>query len=150
MEVGHGRGRNVSFFHKKGINVIGIDYSRGETNNAKSTYAGLKFEQQDIENLDFEDNSVGAFFVINVIHYVDENKALKEIWRTVKSKGYAFIHFNISITDASGNIDLEQSEKEIINLVKDFTILEKRTIERLDSEPVEHKHKILELILQKK
>jgi hypothetical protein len=36
-----------------------------------------------------------------------------------------------------------------MELVKDFNIIHQDIFERVDQKPVEHKHKIIELILQK-
>jgi len=148
VDIGCGRGRDVDIFSKNGFNVLGIDNDNNEINIAKSSY-DCDFELQDVENLKFQDNSVSAFFMINVIHYTKMEKALREIYRSLKEKGYLFIHFNISIIDENGNIDYEHKEEEILDLVSDFKIIEKKIIERIDDKQIKHTHKIMELILQK-
>ena len=69
VDVGCGDGRDVAVFQQNGINVLGVDYSPEEIDNAKSKHPNLRFEVQNAEALDFDDNSVGAYFAINVIHY---------------------------------------------------------------------------------
>ena len=87
--------------------------------------------------------------MINVIHYVDKLRAINEIKRILKDKGYFFIHFNLKIVDKEGKIDYMHEEKEIIDLIKDFEIVSKNIFERVDTKPIEHTHKIMELILRK-
>lgn len=149
VDIGCGNGRDVNFFSKSGFNVSGIDYDKKEILLAKNNFPSLKFEVKNIENLDFQDNSVDAFFMINVIHYVDKEKTLQEIFRVLKSKGYFFIHFNIEITDKNGNVDYQHSEKDILKSISKFKIIEKKIFEREDLKPIKHKHEIMELILQK-
>jgi len=80
---------------------------------------------------------------------LDKTKAINEIFRTLKSKGYFFIHFNLSIMDKEGNEDYHHSEEEVLKLVSKFKILHKKILKRVDHKPIEHTHKIIELILQK-
>jgi len=149
VDLGCGNGRDVNIFQKEGFNVLGIDISEEVIKKASETFPNCKFEVQDIEKLNFNDNSVGAYLMINVIHYVNMEKALKEILRTLDDKGFLFIHFNLSITDDKGNIDYEQNEDEIMNLISNFEILDKKIFERIDEKPKKHIHKILQLILRK-
>ena len=149
VDLGCGYGRDVNVFHKNGIKALGIDISNEKIDKAKSKYPKLDFEIQNIENLKFEDNSISAFFMINVIHYVKKEEILKEIFKKLKKGGYLFIHFNISITDELKEIDYEHWEQDILKLISDFKIIEKRIIERIDEFPIKHTHKIMELILKK-
>lgn len=149
VDVGCGDGRDVNAFSKEGFNVLWIDYSENEINIAYKKFPEQKFEVQNAEELNFEDNSIWAFFMINVIHYVDKKKAIQEILRTLKPNWHFFIHFNIDITDKNWNIDYHHDQEDIMELVKDFKIIHQDIFERIDQKPVEHKHKIIELILQK-
>lgn len=149
IDIGCGNGRDVNVFTQASFDAWGIDYLQKEIDIAKNKFPQISFEVQNVESLEFEDNSVDAFFMINVIHYVEKIKAMKEILRTLKSKGYFFIHFNIEIVDKAGKVDYSHSEEEIMKLVSEFKIVHKKVFERIDKIPVEHKHKIIELILQK-
>lgn len=149
VDIGCGNGRDVNFFSKSGFNISGIDYDEEEISLAKQNFPSLKFEVKNAERLDFQDNSIEAFFMINVIHYVDKEKALQEIFRVLKQKGYLFIHFNVEITDENGNVDYKHSEKDILKLISKFKIIQNTIFEREDLKPIKHKHKIMELILQK-
>lgn len=150
VDIGCGDGRDTNFFFKKGIKVIGIDYSEDEINNAKKKFPETNFEIQNAEHLQFKNDSIDAFFMINVIHYIDKRKALDEIMRTLKSKGYFFIHFNMKITDGKGNLDYKHAEEDIKELISGFKVISSNVFTRKDCEPFEHNHKIMELILQKK
>jgi len=149
IDVGCGSGRDVSVFKQNGFNTKGIDNSEESIQSARSTYKGCNFNIGNAEQLIFENESIDAFFMINVIHYIDPQKAVKEIKRTLKKNGYFFIHFNLKIIDKNGNTDYEQKRSKIDQLLKDFQVIEERVFERIDQKPVEHTHTILELILQK-
>lgn len=149
VDIGCGNGRDVGVFVKDGFNALGVDISQQEIEDCKRRFPELKFEMQDAEKLMLEDNSVDAFFMINVIHYVHKEKAIREIFRVLKPKGYFFIHFNLEIIDKNGKVDYRHDQKEILKLVSMFKIIGKKIFNRTDQQPIEHKHKIMELILQK-
>lgn len=150
VDVGCGSGRDVAFFHNNGLETIGIDYSEKEIELARKKYPECKFDVKDVEELDFADNSIGAYFMINVIHYVKKQKALDELLRTLKPNGYLFIHFNVEIIDINRNVDYQHDEKDIRQLISKYKIMEERIFERVDTVPKVHTHRILELILQKR
>ncbi len=149
VDIGCGSGRDVNTFANFGFRSLGIDVSEKEIVLAKNKFPTLNFEVQNAESLNFSNNSLGAFFTINVIHFLNQKKALNEIFRTLKPGGYLFIHFNLLIKDNSGEVDYSQDIKEALSLVSKFKILSQKTFEREDTEPIKHKHKILELILMK-
>lgn len=149
VDIGCGSGRDVETFTRLGFKSLGIDKSNKEIKLAKNNFPQSNFEVQNAEALKFKNNSVGAFFMINAIHYVDERKAISEILRTLKPRGYFFVHFNMKIIDNKGKLDYSKSSEEILKAVSKFKILKKRFFARTDYFPIKHKHKILELILQK-
>lgn len=149
FDLGCGNGRDVNFFKNHNLNAKGIDLNDKYISEAKVNFPNLCFEIQDIENLNFDDNSIDAFYMINVIHYLDEKKSLNEVFRKLKHGGYLFIHFNLEIKDNEGNMDYSKKEEEIYSLISKFYIIKKKIFKRVDTEPVNHTHKIIELILQK-
>jgi SAM-dependent methyltransferase len=149
VDLGCGSGRDVNFFSKNGLNVKGIDLDEKEISLAKKNFPEICFEIQDVEKLSFADKSIDYIFMINVIHYLDKEKAIKEVYRTLKDGGYFFIHFNLEIKDNNDKIDYSQKEEEILSLVKDFKIIKKKIFKRVDTKPLKHTHKIMELVLQK-
>lgn len=149
VDVGCSSGRDVNVFNKFGFDAMGVDYSEGEISLARQKFPSLKFDVQNAESLKFNDNSIGAFFMINVIHFTNKEKAIGEIFRALKPRGYFLIHFNIEIKDNNGKIDYYHAPKEILRLISMFKIVHKRIFQRTDLKPIKHKHRIMELILQK-
>lgn len=149
IDLGCGTGRDTAYFQSQNIKTIGIDISPIEIAVAKENHPECTFKVEDAESLNLDDNSIQAYFMINVMHYVDQKKTIREIFRTLKPLGIFFVHFNLSITDQKGNIDYEQPEEEIMNLFNQFSIIERHRFTRQDTKPVEHTHVILELVLQK-
>jgi SAM-dependent methyltransferase len=65
----------------KNINYLSIDLG-----------SDLAMERQDLTKLSFNDNSVDAILCYHVLeHIVDDKKALKELFRVLKSSGWAII-----------------------------------------------------------
>lgn len=149
VDIGCGNGRDTNLFYQHGINVIGIDHSEKEIAEAKSNFPQCRFKIQNAENMNFADESAGAIFMINVLHYTNQNVVLNEINKILAKDGYALIHFNTQIKDQNNVIDYHQNEKEILGLVSRFKIVENKLFERTDIFPHVHTHKIMELILQK-
>jgi ubiquinone/menaquinone biosynthesis C-methylase UbiE len=149
IDIGSGSGRDVHFFKSLGFEVKGLDYSEDEIKRAQASFPQDNFIVGDAEKLDLLDNSVGAVFMINVIHYVNQKKSLEEIHRVLCDRGYFFIHFNLAIKNIDGNIDYQQNEAEIRNSIKAFNIISEKKFSRLDRIPSEHTHNILQFILQK-
>jgi len=149
VDLGCGTGRDVNVFNQNNLNVLGVDLSDEEIWKANKNFPELNFSVMDAENLKLEPKSVGAFFAINIIHYLDQEKAFAEINRTLKPNGYLFIHFNLSIIDQDSLSDYQKPEEEIIKLFNGFKILEKNTFKRIDYKPFEHTHTILEIIAEK-
>jgi len=150
IDIGCGNGRDANVLHRYGFKTMGIDCFEKDIRIARKKFPKIKFEVQDAEEMKFRENSVDAFYMVNVIHFLEKENAVKEVLRVLKPKGYLFIHFNLEIADEKGNVDYKDSKKNILRLFHKFDIINKRKLERIDNEPIRHKHKILELILQKK
>jgi ubiquinone/menaquinone biosynthesis C-methylase UbiE len=149
VDIGCDGGRDVDIFSKQGFDVVGIDYSESEIKLARDRFPTYKFDVQNAEQLNFKDSSVGALFIINVIHYLNQEKAFKGFFRILQPGGYIFIHFNLEIKGVGEEIDYSQREADIKNLLGNFKIIKNDVIERKDEKPLPHTHKILELILEK-
>jgi len=149
IDIGSSTGRDVNVFYQQGLEAIGVDKSGADVKAAKEKFPDLNFVVGNAEDLPFDQESVDASYMINVIHYVDAQKSLQEIYRVLKSGGVCFIHFNIDITDIDGNNDYHHDANDILELVSQFEILQQKEFERVDESPVRHTHQIMELILQK-
>ena len=148
-DLGCGIGRDVNHFNKSGIVAIGLDNDCSIIDTAKRNYPKSDFYLCDIHNLPSENNRQWAYYCINVIHYVDASRVLKEIHRTLCPGGYAFIHFNLLIKDNNGHIDYHQKKSDVYELVKKFEIVEEKIFLREDSKPMPHTHHIMQVILKK-
>ena len=149
VDVGCGTGRDVNFFNTNGIGAMGIDISEREVTDARIRFPEWHFEVQNAESLKFRAGSVDAFYMINVIHYVDAQKALAEVHRCLKPRGQFLIHFNLEIIDKDGNVDHCTDLQEAQSLMSPFKPLQQKVFVRVDREPIEHNHRILEIIAQK-
>lgn len=149
VDLGCGIGRDVNMFKSKKFKIIGIDISKEILKKAETRYPDCDFELGDVQKLKTKNSSVDAVFMINVIHYVVPSVTLGEVWRILKPGGFLFIHFNLSITDADGIVDYTNSKNKIQKLIASYNVIEENELERVDERPIEHTHKILELILQK-
>lgn len=149
VDIGSGNGRDVAVFRDAGLYAMGIDSSLQEIIHARNLHPECRFEEGDVEHLPFSSTSVGAYFMINVIHYVHKQKAMEELYRTLCPEGYLFIHFNVDIIAEDGSVDYHHDEGNIVDLVSRFSIVQKRKFKRVDTTPKIHTHTILEFILQK-
>lgn len=147
VDFGCGTGRDAAFLSERGFDVLGVDYAEEDIAKARELHPNVNFEVQNLESLRLGDQSVGAGFCINVMHYVDQVKALLEMRRSLRPGGYLFVHFNLRIVDAGGKVDYEQDEAEIMERLTDWRVVDRQVFERLDKKPVEHTHTILQLML---
>ena len=149
VDLGCGTGRDVNVFKLAGFRVGGVDSDEKYFETAKERCPNVDIQLANIEALPFEDEFVDAYYMVNVIHYLDQRKAICEIYRTLRPGGYLFVHFNVFICDAEGNVDYDHDIEDIYSLVDGFDIIDERRFQRVDREPVEHTHDIIELILHK-
>jgi len=83
------------------------------------------------------------------MHYVNQEKVLEEIHRTLRPGGYAFIHFNLLIVDQNYSVDYHQKKSDVYELVKKFEIVDESIFLREDKVPMPHIHHIMQVILKK-
>lgn len=148
-DVGCGKGQDVAVFTAAGISTIGVDCSANEIKLGKSKLPACTFEIQSAENFTFKDATIGAIFMVNVIHLVDQEKAFQEFMRVLEPGGYIFIHFDLELGEQDGSVYYRQDERDIAEFIAPFDLIEERRFERTDTLPKVHTHKVLELILQK-
>jgi ubiquinone/menaquinone biosynthesis C-methylase UbiE len=103
LEIGCGRGVGALLIneHFNCKRVIAIDYDKEMIDRAKEYYSspprwakGIRKDNIDLEvadatNLPFSDNSFDAVFAFGVLHHIkDWQKAISEVYRVLKPKGY--------------------------------------------------------------
>ncbi|MFA7717639.1 MAG: class I SAM-dependent methyltransferase [Candidatus Absconditabacterales bacterium] len=150
-DLGCGIGRDVVRFREHRISCMGFDIDHEALVYISNHYNihGTNFNCCNIEKLPFQNSSKYAYFCINVMHYVNASKVMKEMYRTLKRGGYAFIHFNLLIIDENYSIDYHQKKSDVYELIKEFEIVSENIFLREDSKPVPHTHHIMQLILKK-
>jgi 2-polyprenyl-3-methyl-5-hydroxy-6-metoxy-1,4-benzoquinol methylase len=122
LEIGCGNGRDSIYFARAGYQVTAIDIvpeaislARTNISEAKIT---VKTEVANVEKLPFEDESFDAIFTLSVLHSTNLSKSLPEIYRTLRSKGKAFIHLYANTILADSEIETNVTVDDFIGLLK--------------------------------
>lgn len=99
-----GTGDIAGLIYKKTKNVIGLDFSENMLNIAKLKYPKIEFKKADVTNIPFEDNSFDkATIAYGLRNIPDKTKAVKEIYRILKSKGEV-LHLDFGNKNFAGKI----------------------------------------------
>lgn len=94
LDVGCADGTTTRQLEKivPGAKIVGIDYYKKTIDFAKKKKGEIKFVHGDVHNLSFKDNSFEIVTAIETLeHLQDPKKALQEIYRILKPKGYLII-----------------------------------------------------------
>ena len=98
LDLGCGAGRHITFMAKEGYCVTGIDFSKTGLEYVRKTLNKLSLQAElvhgSIAQLPFPDNHFDGIVSFAVIYYFrinDIELIIKEIHRTLKSNGKAFI-----------------------------------------------------------
>lgn len=98
LDVGCGNGIATGRYAKYATEIVGIDYSEGMINRAKIEWrhlSNVKFEVQDILDLQFPDNSFDVVIsqrcLINLTSWSYQQKAIANIARVLKADGFFFM-----------------------------------------------------------
>jgi ubiquinone/menaquinone biosynthesis C-methylase UbiE len=97
-DLGCGPGHVARYLHDRGVNVCGIDLSPGMIERACQLNPGIDFKQGNLMALNLPDESLGgivAFYSIIHIPRSDIVNALRELKRTLVSRGILLIAFHI-------------------------------------------------------
>ena len=91
LDLGCGAGENSVYFSRKGAKCVASDISSGmvETALKLAEKYGVKVEGKVVNAMaiDFPDNSFDIIYAANILHHVDPQKALQEMYRVVKRGG---------------------------------------------------------------
>lgn len=88
LEIGCGTGLfSGKVYTATKANITAIDISEILLDEARSKNKGITFKIGDAMKLDFADNSFDAVFGSSVLHHLEMDKAVKEIYRVLKPGG---------------------------------------------------------------
>jgi len=122
LEIGIGTGKNLPYY-PEGVEVIGIDFSRGMLEKAEKRKKELGLENvkllyMDAQNMEFDDNTfdtVVSTFVFCTVP--DPIKGLKEAYRVLKPGGTAIFLEHMKSNSRLLNIPLYLMESFIKTLL---------------------------------
>lgn len=90
LEIGCGTGTLTEYLAKTGAQVTATDLSQGflDLASQKIKYHNVSFQTANAERLDnFKDNSFDAVVGLSILHHLDMQSALQNIYRVLKSGG---------------------------------------------------------------
>lgn len=123
LEVGCGNGRDSILFASAGLKVTSIDIVseaiKLAKENAKTVGVKVDFQEGNVEELIFKDNSFDAVYSLSVLHSTKIDKSFAEITRVLKSKGKVLIYIYSDVEKIDGSNKEFISLDEFIELFKD-------------------------------
>jgi ubiquinone/menaquinone biosynthesis C-methylase UbiE len=97
LDIGCGDGTNAAFLTRKGISVVGVDFSSDLIRRGKQRHLELEnllFEGNAL-SLDFADRAFDVAIMTGVLHHIysreDQEKAVREALRIVRNDGVLII-----------------------------------------------------------
>jgi len=89
LEIGCGTGEFTKRIAQTGADITAVDISPDLLEVARSgiTNINVRFHIQNVEKLDFEDESFDVVIGSSILHHLNLNPALKEVYRVLKNGG---------------------------------------------------------------
>jgi ubiquinone/menaquinone biosynthesis C-methylase UbiE len=97
-DLGCGPGHIARYLHGRGIQVCGMDLSRGMVERARRLNPGIEFNQGDMRTLAVRDNTwagIAAFYAIVHLPLPDLDRSLREMMRVLAPGGRLLLSFHI-------------------------------------------------------
>jgi ubiquinone/menaquinone biosynthesis C-methylase UbiE len=97
-DLGCGPGHIARYLHGRGIQVCGMDLSRGMVERARRLNPGIEFNQGDMITLPVRDNTwagIAAFYAIVHLPLPDLDRSLREMMRVLAPGGRLLLSFHI-------------------------------------------------------
>ncbi|MFH2105310.1 MAG: class I SAM-dependent methyltransferase [Parcubacteria group bacterium] len=94
LEIGCGSGQDSLYFHRQGLQVTALDFSRSGIAQLKAKNAKIDCRQQDIRQAKFKPNSFDIIYAHLSLHYFDDRTTTQifaKLHRWLKPGGYIFI-----------------------------------------------------------
>jgi len=155
LEIGSGNGRDSIFFAKKGFKVSAVDVSSSAIELAKSNIEKMKIDvdiqEANAESLPFLNGNFDGVFSLSVLHSTNLKNSIPEVYRVLKSKGYALIYIYSDTQYKGGRVDTKISLDEYIKLLKTsgFIVKDLYTEEEEKFDSLGEKHRIFVVRLGK-
>ena len=94
LDIGSGSGRDAQYFNDYGLDVVSIDILDNMLKEAKKRVKSVQFIKMDLRNLEFEDESFDAVWVMATLSDVgreESSNVLKGFLRVLKKEGLVYI-----------------------------------------------------------
>ena len=94
LDIACGTGQGTIKFNNKGFKVYGADYDANQITENKKKFIDKKnvlFQQEDIMNMSFKDNTFNVVLCMETIEHVDPDKSLIELKRVMKKDAYLIL-----------------------------------------------------------
>jgi len=97
LEGGCGLGPYLLHLHKKGYDIVGIDYNEAPLKRIKEFDKSVAVDVMDVRKLTFEDNTFGGYLSLGVIEHFPEGpeKAISEAYRVLSPGGFFLVQVPI-------------------------------------------------------
>ena len=89
LDTGCGTGLNLNYLKDYGT-VIGLDFSKDAFKFCKM-HKHKNLVQADAEKLPFNDDTFDLITALDLLEHLDDNKALKEFYRVLRTSGYLIV-----------------------------------------------------------
>ncbi|AJF63005.1 MAG: Methyltransferase protein [archaeon GW2011_AR20] len=93
LDAGCGPGRDLQYFNEEGLDVTGIDISKGMLRECKRR-AGIMGLQMDMRKMSFQDNMFDGIWCMSSLSDIpreDSEKTINEFYRILKRGGVVYI-----------------------------------------------------------
>ena len=122
VDVGCGSGQSTNIFHSYFKNIIGVDVSREQLNQAQkqNVHANIAYLEGDAENIPVKDHSVDLITAATCVHWFDMEKFCKEVKRVLKPSGcLAILCFSDPkiVIPSHGKLVSEKADELFINTI---------------------------------
>ncbi|KKL18191.1 hypothetical protein LCGC14_2477970 [marine sediment metagenome] len=148
LEIGCGDCIDSIFFAKQGLKVTAVDVAPTAVALAQENVekSGITVDVQlaNAEFLQFPSGSFASVFSLSVLHATMLEKSLAEVYRVLRSGGFAFIHLYANTQTRTGVVGGELSVDNYIKLLKTigFIIWDFYTEEEKQFDQAGEKHRI--------
>ncbi len=102
LDVGFGSGIYTKYVSDLGYPIIGVDYELDFVKYARDKYKKIKFLKSSIETLPFKPKQFDTTIAFDILEHVDDQKALKEVFRVSKRIIFSVPPQNPQILEAYG------------------------------------------------